>query len=346
MAGTELAQVLDDIRARIKQNGGRGLNEQNTKATLIEPVLRALRWNPEDVEEVVREYTSEKKGNPVDYGLLTGRQPRLFVEAKPLHAPLGDSKWATQIMSYAVVAGVTWMVLTNGDEYRIYNAHAKVPIEEKLWRAVRISDATPLVEETLELLARDRLDENRIDALWQAHFVDRKVRGALEDLLGGSGREQMISLVRKRVPDLSPSEIRASLRRCRPTLDFPVPPSGGAKAGGKKGTKVKKPPVSSGVSLSDLLSAKLLAPPVTLTRRYKGRTLSATIESDGRVTCLGRHYTSLSLAGAAARASVVGVGQDGKPPATNGWAFWTLIGPGGKPVPVASVREQFRVDGP
>lgn len=294
----------------------------------------------------MREYTSEKKGNPVDYGLLTSRQPRLFVEAKPLHAPMGDSKWATQIMSYAVVAGVTWMVLTNGDEYRIYNAHAKVPIEEKLWRAVKVSDATPIVEETLELLARDRLDENRIDGMWQAHFVDRKVKVALEDLLGGSGREHMIGLVRKRVPDLSPSEIRSSLRRCRPTLDFPVPPSGAAKAAGKKPAKPKKPPVSTGVTLSDVLAAKLLTPPVTLTRRYKGRSLSATIESDGSVTCLGKHYTSLSLAGAAARASVVGLRQDGKPPATNGWKFWRVTGSGGKSVPLDALRDRLSAAGP
>lgn len=43
MPDSELALVLNEVRARIKQNGGRGLNEQNTKATLIEPVLRALR---------------------------------------------------------------------------------------------------------------------------------------------------------------------------------------------------------------------------------------------------------------------------------------------------------------
>ena len=35
-------------------------------------------------------------------------------------------------MGYASVAGVEWVVLTDGNEYRIYNSHATVPVEEKL----------------------------------------------------------------------------------------------------------------------------------------------------------------------------------------------------------------------
>lgn len=43
-------------------------------------------------------------------------------------------------LSYATVVGVRWCVLTNGDEYRIYNSHAAVDVEQKLFRSVRTSD--------------------------------------------------------------------------------------------------------------------------------------------------------------------------------------------------------------
>jgi hypothetical protein len=43
-------------------------------------------------------------------------------------------------MSYAVVAGVDWVLLTTGDEYRIYNSHAAAPVEDKLFRSVRLSE--------------------------------------------------------------------------------------------------------------------------------------------------------------------------------------------------------------
>lgn len=70
------------------------------------------------------------------------REPRLFIEAKSLGENLDVRRWANQIMGYASVAGVEWVVLTNGDEYRIYNSHAAVPVDEKLFRVVRVSDGS------------------------------------------------------------------------------------------------------------------------------------------------------------------------------------------------------------
>lgn len=340
MSGSELAATLESVRSRITRTSARGLNEQNTKATLIEPVLRALGWSTEDVDEVVHEYTSGKRGNPVDYGLLIERQPRLLLEAKPYGATLSDAKWATQFLGYALVAGVTWMVLTNGDEYRIYNTHAKVPLEEKLWRTVRVSDGGPAVEETLSLLARDRLGENRIDRLWQAHFVDQKVRAALDELLSAGADARLLRLVRDRAPDLSPSEIRASLRRCRATFDFPVPPATARGSVKRVRAARQKAPGQGGPDLRVLIESGLLRPPVQLTRVYKGRTLTATIEADASVTCLGRRFTSPSMAASAARASIIGSAPGGRPPATNGWDFWRVVSGEGRPTPLTLFRDR------
>ena len=83
-----LRRTLEDIRARISRyRGSRKLNEQNTKATLIEPVLRALGWDLEDLEEVRREYKLKRRDRPVDCALLLVRTPRLLVEAKALRRP-------------------------------------------------------------------------------------------------------------------------------------------------------------------------------------------------------------------------------------------------------------------
>ena len=54
--------------------------------------------------------------------------------------------------------GVKWCVLTNGDEYRIYNSHAEVDVDEKLFRKVRISDGEPkFIIDTLVLLSKDKM---------------------------------------------------------------------------------------------------------------------------------------------------------------------------------------------
>ena len=121
---SELSEALEKVRKKIIRYQGKDMNEQNTKTALINPILRALGWDVGDLEHVQQEYKRRKRDKPVDYALLLFREPRLFVEAKALGQNLGDRKWANQIMGYATVAGVEWVVITNGDEYRIYNALA------------------------------------------------------------------------------------------------------------------------------------------------------------------------------------------------------------------------------
>lgn len=138
-------QTLRDVAERTARfRGSRRLDEQNTKTTLIEPVLRALGWNPEDLDEAHREFKPQRRDKPVDYALLDLGSPRLFVEAKGLGENLDDRRWAGQIMGYAGVAGVDWVLLTDGDQYRLYNAHAAVGVEEKLFRRFRVSEASAL----------------------------------------------------------------------------------------------------------------------------------------------------------------------------------------------------------
>jgi hypothetical protein len=199
------------------------MNEENTKATLIEPVLRALGWDIEDVEEVQREFKTNPRHKPVGYGLLVLRTPRLLIEAEAIGENLSDHRWVNQIMGYASVAGVEWIVLTNGDEYRIYDTHAPVVVEEKLFRAVRVTTEDPTVLQTLELLAKNRMEENRIEVLWSAHFVDRQVKVAIENLVTPESSDMpLVNHVAGATKNLTAEEIRASIGRCRVSLDFPI----------------------------------------------------------------------------------------------------------------------------
>ena len=135
-------QTLDEttrkLRTRIHQIRDRkeNIGEQNTKAALIDPILSALGWEIEELDEVSREYRQKSQDNPVDYALFLLRSPCLFIEAKSLEQDLSDRKWQAQVLNYATMAGVEWCILTNGDEYRIYNSHATAPVEEKLFRKV------------------------------------------------------------------------------------------------------------------------------------------------------------------------------------------------------------------
>jgi predicted type IV restriction endonuclease len=154
-----LEETVSKTLALIQRFRDKDLGEQNTKASLIDPILDALGWNIRDPDEVHREYKPTSKDCPVDYALKLLRKPRLFVEAKGLGETLSDRKWITQVLGYAIVAGVEWCVLTDGDEYRIYNATAAVDAEEKLLCKIKLSEASSADSvKTLVLISKTTLE--------------------------------------------------------------------------------------------------------------------------------------------------------------------------------------------
>jgi len=335
-----LLETIEKVRKQIaKLRDVKGaVGEENTKATLIDPMLTALGWNLEDIDEVCRQYRYKPQANPVDYALFLDGAPCLFLEAKSLEKELDDFKWIAQVLAYATVVGVPWCVLTNGDEYRIYNAHAKVDVEGKLLRKVRVSEAEPdYLIETMSLLSKAGMREPRLEAYWNRHFVDSSVKRALEALLEEAGGG-LVKLVQRMAKGLSPTDVRASLRRARITIDFPVP----LKAGMLEPAK-KKPVPLTGISLATLIKAGMIKPPVEIEHTYKGVHLKAVIEPDGTVSFGGTPYGSLSIAGAMARKSVLGPYGKRPYPQTNGWTFWRYRDPAtGQLRPVDDLRRQYR----
>jgi Restriction Enzyme Adenine Methylase Associated len=347
----ELEAVLREVGERIERHRGTHIGEQNTKLALINPVLRALGWNVEDLEDVRHEFRLVPADKPVDYALMLARSPRLFVEAKGLDEDLGDRRWANQIISYATVAGVEWVVLTNGDEYRIYNAHALVPVDDKLFRTVQISKHVNAAAEALVLLSKERTRDNSLTELWKAYSIDRRVREAVEALFMPEPSRWLVRRLANELDGLTLGDVKAALGRARITLDFPVgevprpsrgiPPDISVPGPPRKKGPRHIPKAVSAVSVKQLIEAGLIKPPLDLSRKYKGQILSARIESDGRVSCLGGTYDSVSVAAAMARRSVIGAPPGRKYPQTNGWTFWQFREGAGQLQELSVLRERL-----
>ncbi len=353
---TELLDAIKQCEQRLQQYRrlGKRIGEQNTKAGLIEPVISALGWDVLDPDEVHREYKRRPADNPVDYALLLMRTPRLFIEAKGLGENLDDPKWANQTISYAAVAGVEWVALTDGAEWRVYNAHAPVPVEQKLFRAVGIADDVQAAAELLSLLSRDNMRDNRIQELWRSFFVDRQVHTALTDLFsGGEPARDLVALLSRRVADLSRADLRASLMRARATFDFPYatpaspptaapPPAAAARSVSitpaatpstpRNAARPRSQPSAAAytkvsaaerkLSLPDLIAAGRLSAGATLEAEYLGQRHTAELLANGFVRFRGEEYRSLSRAGRAVKIVVVGADTPETTLATDGWEFW------------------------
>jgi len=333
-AGTDqLRDSLPEIAERIARYRGSNIGEQNTKVSLIMPALRALGWNVEDLDEVRLEYRRSPRDKPVDYALMLQREPVLFVEAKSLGENLEDRRWASQIISYAAVAGVEWVVLTNGDEYRIYNAHAPVPVEDKLFRSVRISASADEAAEALHLLSKNEIRRQSLRELWRAYAIDGRVRRAVEELFAPDPDSWLVGRLARGLDGISRGDVKAALARARIRLDFPPAEPVAAAEEAEPGVAVepderqrrggRKPAASYDVSVADLIEAGLVRQATRLRKKYLGQSLEATIEPDGRIRFGGQLYKSLSIAAGAARVSVKGPPDDGRRYyQTNGWSFW------------------------
>lgn len=341
---TKLQGAIREVVEKIHRFQDRNLGEQNTKGSLIEPILEALGWDIRDPDEVHREFKPTTQDKPVDYCLTLLRKPRLLVEAKGFGESLADRRWIGQILGYAAVAGVEWCVLTDGNEYRFYNATVALDAEDKLFYHVKLSeDDEEKAAGDLSLISRANMEENILEVLWSAHYVDRRVRQALQEMFQGRDRG-LVRLIRRKVSKLTPKEIVESLRRLDvrvepvaplPGLARPAQPSQPART--KKARRQRKEgKVRYEVRLTDIIAAGLLLPPVKLFRKYKGKVMEAFLLPDGAVEFGQERYRTCSTAAEIARSTVTGRKMN-----TNGWVFWQYLGTDGKARTLAEVRRAF-----
>ena len=90
----KVTAAVEVIRKRIQQVRDRKelIGEQNTKAALIDPLLTAMGWELQEIDEVRREYRRKPQDNPVDYTIFLNRTACLLIEAKSREKDLGDRK--------------------------------------------------------------------------------------------------------------------------------------------------------------------------------------------------------------------------------------------------------------
>jgi predicted type IV restriction endonuclease len=110
-----LAACLFKVRTRILSYRDRRvrLTESDTIRVLLLPILEALGWDLQGVEEVRSECRYGVTGNHVEYALFLRSTSSLFVGSKPL----------LQTLNRAYAAGMDWCALTSGPAWQFYKIH-------------------------------------------------------------------------------------------------------------------------------------------------------------------------------------------------------------------------------
>jgi RAMA domain-containing protein len=209
--------------------------------------------------------------------------------------------------------------------------------------------------------------DNRIQELWRGFFVDRQVYAALDELFNaGEPARDLVTLVAKRMLDLSKADIRASLVRARVTFDFPTPslpmtsvtpstspvPSSPASIA-EPADKQQRPrahytPVSGAerrLTLRDVVESGRLPTGSRLETDYMGQHHTAELLSDGQIRFQDETHRSLSSAGVAVKQAVRGPDIPESIRATDGWSFWRATdAKAGDTVTLKVIRQRVAAD--
>lgn len=121
-----MSNEFRDLLRRVSENSNlQTYNEDQTKQSIILPVLMHLGWSVFDAEEVYPEYGSGDLRR-VDYALRIGDKNKVFVEVKRCGVDL--EKHQEQLLVYAFQQGVPLAALTNGVVWWLY-----LPLREGVW---------------------------------------------------------------------------------------------------------------------------------------------------------------------------------------------------------------------
>jgi hypothetical protein len=142
------------------------MSEETTKVRLVQPFLELLGWDLYSTE-VEPEYTVPMASGStrVDYALMAGGSPVVFVEAKPVRSDLSDDQ-VQQLKSYMrQQLEVDWGIITNGKQFEVLSkGWGSNPGEEV---SVARFDLNDLVNDpkVLEILSKDAIRSGRADEI-------------------------------------------------------------------------------------------------------------------------------------------------------------------------------------
>ena len=188
---TNLNSVRDKIITVGRKNDP---DEQNTKQSLILPVIEALGYDIHNTAEVELEYNVTRR-RKVDLAIMHGGTPVMIFECKRLSEELDGSNIG-QLRDYFIrVQSASIGVLTNGAEYKFFRNSSG---------SVKEMDMRPFVEIDLEdevsddeiamfrLFSKETFDEQRITEVSQEMVENQEYRdNVVEYLLDQVGASRM-----------------------------------------------------------------------------------------------------------------------------------------------------------
>ena len=157
----DLIDRLKELSVRVSKLLGHLETEEATKTALVMPFINALGYNVFDPTEVVPEFTADvgtKKGEKVDYAILSDGKPIILFECKPAGTDL-DKEHASQLYRYFSVTDAQLSVLTNGVIYHFFSdLEEPNKMDSRPFLEFDLLDVNERVVEELKKFTKERFD--------------------------------------------------------------------------------------------------------------------------------------------------------------------------------------------
>lgn len=117
----EFTQKIEDLQKRVSNLKDNIKTEEATKNALILPFFQLLGYDVFNPMEFTPEFIADvgiKKGEKVDYAIITDDSPSILIECKSINEKLNNHD--SQLFRYFGTSTSKFGILTNGIEYRFY----------------------------------------------------------------------------------------------------------------------------------------------------------------------------------------------------------------------------------
>ncbi len=115
----DFSEKITQFSKRVETIKDNLLTEEATKTSIILPFFQILGYDVFNPCEFVPEYTADigtKKGEKVDYAIISDSEPIILIEAKSCSLEL-NTKHMGQLIRYFTVTKAKFAILTNGIIY-------------------------------------------------------------------------------------------------------------------------------------------------------------------------------------------------------------------------------------
>lgn len=193
--------LLDDVQAialRHSRSRKSIQTEEATKTGLVLPLIKALGYDIFNPAEVMPEFTADivnRKGEKIDFAIMSNKKPIMLIECKRADKPLTEDDIA-QLARYFMVVPARIGILTNGIDYLFFSdIDDSKHLDKVPFFTFNIFDADAPAVRELKRFSKSAFNIKEIMPIAEEMKAYRQIKKYIDDILSQKPDDEFIKLL-------------------------------------------------------------------------------------------------------------------------------------------------------